>query len=76
MQHKFHSRIPAGIPQVIFWEAGNTRLGFSLLGKDGTVSERVNSRLVDAIRQSDKTAGKELKTILIIDDEPALYWNC
>jgi len=72
IQHKFHSRISAGIPQVIFWDAGNTRLGFSLLSKDGTVSERVNSRLVDAIRQSDKTTGKELKTILIIDDEPAL----
>jgi CheY-like chemotaxis protein len=57
---------------VIFWDAGSTRLGFSLLCKDGTVSERVNSRLVDAIRQSDKTTGKELKTILIIDDEPAL----
>ncbi len=72
IQHKFHSRISAGIPQVIFWDAGNTRLGFSLLSKEGTVSERVNSRLVDAIRQSDKTTGKELKTILIIDDEPAL----
>jgi PAS domain S-box-containing protein len=72
IQYKFHSHIPAGIPQVIFWHAGNARLGFSLLCKDGTVSERVNSRLVDAIRQSDKTAGKELKTILIIDDEPAL----
>jgi len=72
IQHKSHSRIPAGIPQVIFWDAGNSRPGFSLLCKDGTVSERVNSRLVDAIRQSDKTTGKELKTILIIDDEPAL----
>jgi PAS domain S-box-containing protein len=66
------SRISPGIPQVIFWDAGDGRLGFSLLCKDGTVSERVNSRLVDAIRQSDKTTGKELKTILIIDDEPAL----
>jgi PAS domain S-box-containing protein len=72
IQHKFRSRISVGIPQVIFWDAGNTRLGFSLLGKEGDVSERVNSRLVDAIRQSDKTTGKELKTILIIDDEPAL----
>jgi CheY-like chemotaxis protein len=27
---------------------------------------------VDAIRRSDKTTGKELKTVLIIDDEPAL----
>ena len=43
-----------------------------MLFRSGTVSERVNSRLVDAIRQSDKTTGKELKTILIIDDEPAL----
>jgi CheY-like chemotaxis protein len=72
IQHKFRSRISVGIPQVIFWDAGNTRLGFSLLGKEGDVSERVNSRLVDAIRQSDKTIGKELKTVLVIDDEPAI----
>jgi CheY-like chemotaxis protein len=42
------------------------------LGKEEAVPERVSSRLVDAIRRSDKTTGKELKTILIIDDEPAL----
>jgi CheY-like chemotaxis protein len=42
------------------------------LGKEGSVSGRTSSRLADAIRQSDKTAGKELKTILIIDDEPVL----
>jgi CheY-like chemotaxis protein len=36
------------------------------------VSARTSSRLVDAIRQSDKTVGKELKTILVIDDEPAI----
>jgi len=72
LQHKCHSRIPAGIPQVIFSDDGNDGLTFSLLGKDGAVSARVSSRLVDAIRQSDKTVGKELKTILIIDDEPAI----
>jgi signal transduction histidine kinase len=72
LQHSFRSRIPAGIPQVIFSEDGNGRLAFSLLGKEKSVPERVSSRLVDAIRQSDNTTGKELKTILIIDDEPAL----
>ena len=72
IQHKCHSRIPAGIPQVIFSDDGNGRLAFSLLGKEGAISERVNSRLVDAIRQSDKTIGKELKTVLVIDDEPAI----
>jgi CheY-like chemotaxis protein len=72
IQHKCRSHIPAGIPQVIFSEDGNGRLAFSLLGKEGVVPERVGCRLVDAIRQSDKTTGKELKTILIIDDEPVL----
>jgi CheY-like chemotaxis protein len=72
IQHRYRSRIPAGIPQVIFSEDGNGGLTFSLLGKEGTVPERVSSRLIDAVRRSDKTTGKELKTILIIDDEPAL----
>jgi len=66
------ARIPAGIPQVIFSETGNGQLAFRLLGKDGAVSERVSARLADAIRQSDQTVGKELKTVLIIDDEPAI----
>ncbi|HEX7618782.1 MAG TPA: PAS domain S-box protein [Verrucomicrobiae bacterium] len=72
IRHKCHSRIPAAIPQVIFADDGNGRLAFSLLGKDGVVSGRTSSRLVDAIRQSDKTIGKELKTVLVIDDEPAI----
>jgi CheY-like chemotaxis protein len=72
IQHKYHSRILIGIPQVIFSNDDNDGLGFSLLGKEGSVSERTRSRLVDAIRQSDKTIGKELKTILIIDDEPVI----
>ena len=71
-QSNYRSRIPAGIPQVSFSDDGNGRPAFSLLSKEGAVSERVSSRLVDAIRQSDKTIGKELKTVLIIDDEPAI----
>jgi PAS domain S-box-containing protein len=72
IQHKCHSRIPAAIPQVIFSDDGNGHLTFSLLGKEGAVSARVSSRLADTIRQSDKTVGKELKTILVIDDEPSI----
>jgi PAS domain S-box-containing protein len=72
IRHKFRSCIPSGTPQVIFLEDGNGRLTFSLLGPEGTVSGRTTLRLVDAIRRSDKTVGKELKTVLIIDDEPAL----
>jgi PAS domain S-box-containing protein len=41
-------------------------------GRERAVQEQSSSRLVDAIRRPDKTTGKELKTILIIDDEPAL----
>ena len=72
IQHKCRSCIPAAMPQVIVSEDGNGGLAFSLLGKEGSVSERTSSRLVDAIRQSDKTIGKELKTVLVIDDEPAI----
>jgi PAS domain S-box-containing protein len=72
IHQKCRSRIPAGIPQVIFSEDVHGGLAFSLLGKEGEVPERVSSRLGDAIRRTGKTAGKELKTILVIDDEPAL----
>ena len=72
IQHKCHPRIPAAIPQVVFADDGNGRLAFNLLSKDGAVSGRTSSRLVDAIRQSGKTIGKELKTVLVIDDEPAI----
>ncbi len=72
MLHKCHSRIPAGIPQVIFSDDGQGHLVFNLMGKDGTVSARASSRLADAIRQSDKTVGKELKTVLVIDDETSI----
>jgi PAS domain S-box-containing protein len=72
IQHKCHSHIPAGIPQVIFSDNGHGHYSFSLLSKDGGVAARVSSRLADAIRQSDKTVGKELKTVLVIDDEPSI----
>jgi len=72
IRHKCHPRIPAAIPQLIFEDDGNSRLSFNLLSRDGAVSGRTSSRLMDAIRQSGKTTGKELKTVLVIDDEPAI----
>jgi len=64
--------IPVGIPQVVFFDDGDGQLTFRLLGREGIVSTRASSRLVDAIRQSDKTSCKEIKTILVIDDELAV----
>jgi PAS domain S-box-containing protein len=72
IQHKYNSRIPEGIPQVIFSDAGIGHLEFSLLSRQGVISGRASSRLVDAIRQTEKTVGKELKTVLVIDDELAI----
>jgi signal transduction histidine kinase len=71
-QPNYGAHIPTGIPQLIFSEDEHGRVAFGLLGKNGAVPERVSSRLGDAIRGSERTTGKELKTILIIDDEPAL----
>jgi PAS domain S-box-containing protein len=61
------SNIPPKIPLVIFSLNQDGRPAFNLFSE-----KRLSSRLVDAVRHSDKTAGKELKTVLIIDDEPAL----
>jgi PAS domain S-box-containing protein len=72
IRHKFRSHIPCGIPQVSFSEDGQGGLAFNLLGPEGAVSGRRTSRLVDSIRRSEKTAGKKLKMVLIIDDEPVL----
>ncbi len=72
IRHGCQSRVPDGIPQVIFSNSKDNKLTFRLLNKEGIPVERVNCRLADAIRQSDKTVGKEIKTILVIDDEPAI----
>jgi len=66
------SKITPRISLVVFSIDDRGGPGFSLFSKGWALQERVCSRLVDAIHHSDKTTGKELKTILIIDDEPAL----
>jgi PAS domain S-box-containing protein len=72
IRHKFRSCIPSSIPQVSFSVDEKSQVVFSLLDPQGAASRRTTLRLVDAIRRSEKTAGKKLKTVLIIDDEPAL----
>ena len=69
---KCRSTIPPRIPLVVFSADDTGKPTFSLFAKERAVPERLSSRLVDAIRRSDKTTGKELKTVLIIDDEQAL----
>ena len=69
---KCYPNIQPRMPCVIVSVDGQGKPAFSLFDKEWTAHRRLSFRLVDAIRQSDKTTGKELKTVLIIDDEPAL----
>jgi len=61
------SKFPPRMPLVIFSTDHDGRPAFRLIA-----DQRISSRLVDAIQRSGRTAGKELKTVLIIDDDPAL----
>jgi nitrogen-specific signal transduction histidine kinase/DNA-binding response OmpR family regulator len=68
---EYRSQIPPRIPFVILSMNGNDMPEFRLFSGDLTVGEP-SSRLVDAIRGSKRTSGKELKTVLVIDDELGL----
>jgi CheY-like chemotaxis protein/anti-sigma regulatory factor (Ser/Thr protein kinase) len=68
---KFRSQIPSRIPFVISSMDGQNMPEFRLFTVDTTIKEG-SARLMDAIRRSKRTAGKELKSVLLIDDEPAL----
>ncbi len=61
------SKLPPRMPLVIFSTDHDGRPAFRLIAE-----QRLSSRLVDAIQRSGRTVGKELKTVLIIDDDPAL----
>jgi PAS domain S-box-containing protein len=66
------SRIPTWIPRVVFSEDQDGRLTFGLSNKQGVVSARASHRLGDAVHHTGKISGKELKTILVIDDESSI----
>lgn len=70
IQHQYGSSINPEIAQVIFSEDGNGRLMFKLCGQPGAASARPCFRLADAIRQSNDGSPKELKTALVIDNDP------
>jgi PAS domain S-box-containing protein len=68
--HECRSEIPARIPFVIFSLNGHDMPEFRLF--NGELAPQPSARLIDAIRRSRRSSGKELKSVLIIDDEPAL----
>jgi PAS domain S-box-containing protein len=65
------SQIPAQTPFVIFSINDHDMPEFRRFDGDSQAHPPA-ARLMDAIRGSKKTNGKELKTVLIVDDEPAL----
>jgi CheY-like chemotaxis protein len=66
------ARIPAGIPAVVFASDAEGRPRFSLFAEPPMLEALTRSRLIDALGRSSPSLGKEVKTVLIIEDEPAL----
>jgi CheY-like chemotaxis protein len=65
-------RLPAGIPTVMFAVDVEGRPSFRPFSEDNLSASLTRSRLVDVIRRTHTPAGKEVRTVLIIEDEPAL----
>jgi CheY-like chemotaxis protein len=65
------SRIPSRTPFVICTLDGRNVPEFRLFTSRRT-TQKPAARLIDAVRGSKGTSGKELKTVLVVDDEPAL----
>src|SRR6185437_6991090 len=66
------SEIPERMPLVMFSLNDRDMPQFRLLNPTSQTLEPARSRLIDAVRRSNRTHGKELKTVLVIDDEPAV----
>jgi CheY-like chemotaxis protein len=66
------ARIPAGIPAVVFSIDAEGKFGFNLIAGDGMPEALTRPRLIDALGRATTSSGKEVKTVLIIEDEPAL----
>jgi PAS domain S-box-containing protein len=64
--------IAAAIPVALLSVNNLVEPEFSLLSTDQTGSRPARPRLVDAIRHKKKTGGKEVKCVLIIEDEQAV----
>jgi CheY-like chemotaxis protein len=66
------ARIPAGIPTVFFSIDDEGKSSFSSFAGARMPEALTRSRLIDAVRRTGASSGKEVKTVLIIEDEPAL----
>jgi PAS domain S-box-containing protein len=63
--------IPSRIPSVVFAKAVDGKLAFNSLTPEG-LAPASHPRLTDAIHQINRFPGKEVRTVLIVEDEAAL----
>ncbi len=66
------ARVPAGIPAVVFSFCAEGKSSFSLFTGEPMPDALTRPRLIDALGRTRASSGKEVKTVLIIEDEPAL----
>ena len=66
------ARIPTQLPAARFSLEADGKPGFRLLSEHCPLDTPPKSRLADVFRQTRKSGGKEVKTVLVVDDEPAL----
>jgi PAS domain S-box-containing protein len=66
------TRIPAGIPTVVFTIDAEGKFGFIRFAAVRRPEALTRPRLIDALGRTSNSSGKEVKTVLIIEDEPAL----
>lgn len=66
------AQIPARVPAVVFFADQNGRLEFCVFNGGPPTADIAKPRLIDVIQRGGKLTGKEIKTILIIEDEPAV----
>jgi PAS domain S-box-containing protein len=66
------ARIPAGIATAVFALDAEGKASFGPFAGERIPETLTQPRLIDALRRTSPSSGKEVKTVLIIDDEPAL----
>jgi len=69
---ELRAQIPAGIPAVVFSADASGHPAFSPFASSPSAEQPPRPRLIDVVRHTGKSAAKEVKRVLIIEDEPAL----
>jgi len=69
---ELRARIPSGVPTVTCGFDAEERPSFSPFAGERLSEMLAKPRLIDAIRRTRASSGKEVRTVLIIEDEPAL----